>query len=82
FANVNDSRFPWLCELEEQRQFTQGLTGGPGYPRQDPANRRARHVTTLFLIPGVRDEFNNSGSILLSPLDAEARGPNEQMELN
>jgi prepilin-type N-terminal cleavage/methylation domain-containing protein len=82
FANDNGSRFPWLCQVEEQRQFTQGLTGGPGWPRQDPANRRARHVTTLFLIPGVRDEFNNSASILLSPLDAEAREPNEQMELN
>ena len=82
FANDNDSRFPWLCELEEQRQFTQGLTGGPGFPGQDPANRRARHVTTLFLIPGVRDEFNNSASIPLSPLDAEASEPNEQMSLN
>ena len=82
FANDNASRFPWLCELEEQRQFTQGLTGGPAYPGQDPANRRARHITTLFLIPGVRDEFNNSASMLLSPVDAEAQEPNEQMELN
>ena len=82
FANDNGSLFPWLCDVEEQRQFTVGLAGGPGYPGQDPANRRARHVTTLFCIPGIRNEFNNTASLLLSPLDAEAREHNEQMELN
>lgn len=80
FANDNNSKFPWLCTLEEQQQITNGLGGGPPLPGQDPANRRARHVTTLFCIPSIRAEFN-SVDMLRSPLDAEAQQPNDDMAL-
>tara|TARA_Y100000588_G_scaffold383775_1_gene473783 strand:+ start:4843 stop:5694 length:852 start_codon:yes stop_codon:yes gene_type:complete len=78
FANDHDSKFPWLHTVEEQRIFTKGLTGWPPFPGQDPANRRARQVNTLFCIPALRSEFN-SVDMLLSPLDAEAQEPNDDM---
>lgn len=78
FANDNNSRFPWHCTIEEQRQFTQGLAGGPPFRGQDPANRRARQVNTLFCIPSLRGEFN-SVDMLLSPVDAEAQEHNDAM---
>ena len=81
FANDNNAKFPWLCTLEEQQQITNGLGGGAALPGQDPANRRARHVTTLFCIPSIRSEFN-SVDMLLSPLDAEAQQYNDGMALN
>mgnify|MGYP000393853559 FL=1 len=81
FANDNGSLFPWHCTIESQRIFTQGLTGGPALRGQDPANRRARQVETLFCIPALRAEFN-SVDMLLSPLDAEAREFNDNMSLN
>ncbi len=81
FANDNGSLFPWHCTIESQRIFTKGLTGGPALRGQDPANRRARQVGTLFCIPALRAEFN-SVEMLLSPLDAEAREFNDNMLLN
>jgi len=81
FANDNGSLFPWHCTIESQRIFTKGLTGGPALRGQDPANRRARQVGTLFCIPALRAEFN-SVEMLLSPLDAEAREFNDNMTLN
>ena len=59
FANDNGSQFPWHCTIEMQRIFTKGLTGGPAMRGQDPANRRARQVETLFCIPALRAEFNS-----------------------
>tara|TARA_B100001123_G_scaffold425238_1_gene537832 strand:- start:1428 stop:2312 length:885 start_codon:yes stop_codon:yes gene_type:complete len=82
FANDNNSRFPWHCTVEEQQQFTRGLAGGrPLDQRQDPANWRARQVITLFCIPSLRGEFN-SVDMLLSPLDAEAKEPNDKMSFD
>lgn len=78
FANDNNSRFPWHCTLEEQRQFTTGLTGGLPFRGQDIANWRAREVTTLFCIPAIRGELN-SVDLLKSPLDAEAKEANDDM---
>ena len=40
FANDNNSKFPWLCTLEEQQQITNGLGGGPPLPGQDQSDRR------------------------------------------
>ena len=78
FANDNNSRFPWLCTLEEQRQFTTGLTGGVPFRGQDVANWRAREVVTIFCIPSIRGELN-SVDLLKSPLDAEAKEVNDDM---
>ncbi len=78
FANDNNSRFPWLCTLEEQRQFTNGLTGGLPFRGQDIANWRAREMITLFCIPAIRGELN-SVDLLKSPLDAEAKEANDDM---
>ena len=78
FANDHNSRFPWHCTVEEQREFTKGLTGWPPFRGQDPANRRSRQVNTLFCIPALRAEFN-SVDMLLSPLDAEAQEHNDAM---
>ena len=81
FANDNGSRFPWLCTIEEQAQFTNGLTGRPIFRGQAPGNRKARQVDTLFCIPALRAEFN-SVDILLSPLDSQAREFNDNMKFN
>ena len=78
FANDNNSRFPWLCTIEEQRQFTVGLTGGVPFRGQDMANWRAREVVTIFCIPAIRGELN-SVDLLKSPLDAEAKEANDDM---
>lgn len=78
FANDNFGHFPWLCTLNEQRQFTQGVGQVPVLPGQDPANRKARHVASLFSIPAIKSELNTV-DMLLSPLDAQAQPFSEEM---
>ena len=82
FCNENGSRLPWLLTLEDQAAVTQGLTGPAPFRGQHPANKRVRNVSTLFLIPTIRNDFANNSKILLSPCDPTAAPANETMELN
>ena len=81
FADDHDSRMPWLMPLSDQIIVTQGLTGGRPFRGQHPANRRARDVSTLFLISDIRHGLNSARS-LLSPCDPAAAPVNETLELN
>ena len=82
FCNEHDSRLPWLLPLVDQISVTQGLTGPAPFRGQHPANKRVRDVSTLFLIPSIRNDFANNSRILLSPCDPTAAPANETMELN
>ena len=81
FADDHDSRMPWLMPLPDQITVTQGLTGGPPFRGQHPANRRVRDVATLFLISDIRHGLN-SARTLLSPCDPAGAPVNETLELN
>ena len=82
FCNENNSRLPWLLPLSEQAIVTQGLAGPAPFRGQHPANKRVRDVTTLFLIPAIRNDLDNNSKLLLSPCDPTAAAANETMELN
>ena len=81
FSHNYESRLPWLLTLEDQMVATQGLTGAAPFPGQHPANKRVRDVSTVFLIPAIRNDFANDSKILLSPCDPVAAPVNEVMEL-
>jgi|TARA_B100001971_G_scaffold92298_1_gene85063 prepilin-type N-terminal cleavage/methylation domain-containing protein len=83
FSNENGSRLPWLLPLTEQKAVTKGLlSAAPLFRGQNHANKCVRDVSTLFLIPSIRNEFANNSRILLSPCDPQAAPANETMELN
>ena len=51
---------------------------GSSFAWSRSANRKARHVASLFSIPAIKSELNTV-DMLLSPLDAQAQPFSEEM---
>ena len=81
FAEENDFRLPWHLPLPDQQIAAQGLTGPAPFQEQAVANKRVRDVSSVFLIPSIRQGLDTVRT-LHSPCDPAALPANESMEAN